>query len=108
MARTPVSIRVGDAPSTIIQAEPRSTIWNWAIGLVKLRLQGAEYSFTQTNSPCIRTSARTSDIASEIPVIAGITCPSQTLGKEIKRSGYRTSRYSAVNIAADQDWPYGF
>src|SRR5262249_34211247 len=59
---------LADAPSTIIQAAPRSTIWNWAIGLVKLRLQGAEYSDDLAVHPDEREDVRH---RIEIPVIAG-------------------------------------
>src|SRR5215470_14657446 len=98
MVRSPVSFRVGDAPSTIIQAALRSTMWNWATGLVKLRLQGAAYSDELAVHPDEREDVRH---RIEIPVIAGHHLPvKKTHGEEAKHAGHRSGPHSAVTIAA--------
>ncbi len=63
------------SPSSTNQAAPRSTMWKWDSGWRKLMLQGAENSVAQTISPRIRTSARTSDMASGMPSILGMGTP---------------------------------
>ena len=97
-------MRVGDAPSTIIQAALPSTIWNWATGLVKLRLQAAEYSDELAVHPDKREDVRH---RIEIPVIAGHHLSVTSKRRRVKKPSMRAIDQADIvllPIAADQEW----